>query len=716
MKKLYRLNNLYLSVILFVALLLAATTSAQNTETAKPSAVADTTVKAVKPKRGTSQGLPDARLNYTPGKIPAYWSIATAESIMARYPDYREAYWKPWSYVHGYMFYGFEMLYRTTGDRRYLDFIKKYIDNFVDEKGNFHGDNLNNLDNLMTGSSIVDLYGYTHAERYKTAATQFRKVFDTYPRSHDGQFWHGAKSPNMWIDGVFMGQMFLIRYGKIIGDSKYCYDEAAKQITVCAKHLLKGETGLYLHGWTEQPEQAKWADPKTGLSPEVWSEGMGWLALVTVELLAEMPNSHPQYAQIKDIYIRLANGLKRTQDKKTGGWFMIVDKGDQPDNWIDPSGTGMFVYFIQRGIDIGVIRKKEYATVVANGYKSLTSFGQINNHGLVDVVGGGDGIGIKKDYATYVSYKRMTNAKETVGGFLWGTAIVEKPRRSKDSSVLPQHHNFACADYTQGKVFILENDQIVWQHEAPNSNDLWVLSNGNLLFTTGHGVLELTRKNDTIFHYESKNEVYACQRLNNGNTFIGECNSGRLLEVSPKGKIVKEVRILPDSVRDGGHAYMRNARRLDNGHFLVAHYGLKVIREYDENGTMVWEVSVPGGPHTAIRLPNGNTLVSEADAKKDPHVYEFNKEGKIVWEVSNADLPDKPFKFLGGMQRLPNGNTIICNWLGHNNQFGTAPHILEITRDKKVVWTYSNYKDMKTISTFMDMGKLCNADQNEIIH
>jgi hypothetical protein len=278
-----------------------------------------------------------------------------------------------------------------------------------------------------------------------------------------------------------------------------------------------------------------------------------------------------------------------------------------------------------------------------------------------------------------------------------------------------QHHNFACADYTAGKVMIIEKDSVVWQHAAPNSNDLWVLPNGNLLFTTGNGVLEMNRKNDTLFHYESKSEIYACQRLKNGNTFIGECNSGHLLEISPKGKIVKEVRILPDSVKDGGHAYMRNARRLDNGNFLVAHYVLKVVREYDPTGKIVWEVKAPGGPHSVVRLQNGNTLVSEADAKKDPHVYEFDKAGKIVWEISNADLPDKPFKFLGGLQRLPNGNTIICNWLGHN-QFGTAPHIIEVTKDKKVVWTYSNFKDMKTISTFMDMDQSAYTKGFEPLH
>lgn len=81
----------------------------------------------------------------------------------------------------------------------------------------------------------------------------------------------------------------------------------------------------------------------------------------------------------------------------------------------------------------------------------------------------------------------------------------------------------------------------------------------------------MTRQNDTIFHYESQSPIFACQRLKNGNTFVGECVSGRMLEISPKGKIVKEVCILPEGVKDGGFAFMRNARRLDNGHFLVAH-------------------------------------------------------------------------------------------------------------------------------------------------
>ena len=100
-------------------------------------------------------------------------------------------------------------------------------------------------------------------------------------------------------------------------------------------------------------------------------------------------------------------------------------------------------------------------------------------------------------------------------------------------------HAFVCTDYNQGKVFVISPEGIIeWEYDgATNANDIWVLPGGNLLFNTGHGVKEVTRDKRVVFHYDSSSEIYACQRLTNGNTFIGECSSGRLLEVAPDGKI-----------------------------------------------------------------------------------------------------------------------------------------------------------------------------------
>ena len=67
-----------------------------------------------------------------------------------------------------------------------------------------------------------------------------------------------------------------------------------------------------LHAWTTEPSKVEWANSE-GLSPEVWSEGMGWYSLVVPELLAVLPESHPDYGEIKSIYLKMAKGLKEGQ-------------------------------------------------------------------------------------------------------------------------------------------------------------------------------------------------------------------------------------------------------------------------------------------------------------------------------------------------------------------------------------------------------------------
>lgn len=273
-------------------------------------------------------------------------------------------------------------------------------------------------------------------------------------------------------------------------------------------------------------------------------------------------------------------------------------------------------------------------------------------------------------------------------------------------------HAFVCTDYTQGIVCIFsEEGKLVWQYPAVRCNDVWVLPSGNLLFNTGNGVKEVTREKEVVFSYESKSEIYACQRLANGNTFIGECSAGRLLEVNPAGKIVKEIQLLSDSM-GGGHFFMRNARKLENGNYLVAHYGLDKVCEYDSSGKIVMQISITGGPHSVIRLPQGNTLIACSDHNGEPRIVEADKNGKIVWQVLKNELPDIQLKFMSGMQCLPNGNLLVTNWLGHN-QFGKAPHAIEITRDKKVVWVYNDYSFLKTMSSI----QLLDLKANEpILH
>ena len=273
-----------------------------------------------------------------------------------------------------------------------------------------------------------------------------------------------------------------------------------------------------------------------------------------------------------------------------------------------------------------------------------------------------------------------------------------------------QCNKYAFSDYTEGKVYVMENGKLVWEHDAPNSNDLWALPNGNLLFTTGNGVLEVTLRNDTVFRYSSDCSVFACQRLKNGNTFVAECESGRLLEIAPDGKIVKEICILPRGVTDAGFSFMRNARKLDNGHYLVAHYKDQCVKEYNSKGKVVWEVDTPGGAHSVIRLPNGHTFAAVADAKlpdgsKNPRIIEFDKKGKIVWEFSNKDIPDRPLLFMTGFQYFSDGRLLLTNWSGHEKSPENATHLLLINKQKEILCRTEAISGIKTMSTVYSLEK-----------
>ena len=351
------------------------------------------------------------------------WSKKMAETIIKRFPNPNDFPYKSWSYSQGFMLWGMEALYRYTGDNTYSDYIMSYADTHVSPNGGLLKFDGSSMDDMMSGAIIVWAYTQTKAEKYKKACYTIRRAFDDYPRNSDNGFWHSRKTPGqMWVDGVFMGQMFLTKYGHYIDDSKYCFDEAAKQLKVIYDRCNKD--GLILHAYSED-RQAKWADKQTGLSPEVWSEGLGWYALILPQVLELMPK-HPEKDRLIKQYRELLYALKKHQCAKTGLWFQVVDKGEQPDNWHDSSGSAMFLYSIQKALELNIVPKDEYLPVAEKAWSGLVSKVKINSEGLVDLYDACDGVCVQTDYSVYINYQKTVNAKEAVGAFLWAAALIEK--------------------------------------------------------------------------------------------------------------------------------------------------------------------------------------------------------------------------------------------------------------------------------------------------
>ena len=244
-------------------------------------------------------------------------------------------------------------------------------------------------------------------------------------------------------------------------------------------------------------------------------------------------------------------------------------------------------------------------------------------------------------------------------------------------------HSFLA---TGGETYILDGDgQVTWSYPK-STRDGWVLPNGNVLLALskandGGSVVEVTREGKTVFEFKgTQSEVNTAQALENGNILLTEAGAKpRLLEVTRDGKIAVEV-ALQAQTKDH-HLQTRMARKLKNGNYLVPQLLDKVVREYQPDGKVVWEVATPHWPFTAIRLDDGNTLINCTLGNLS---IEVDAAGKTVWQVSNDDFPSKPFDDACGAQRLPNGNTVIT-------AYHTGPgkvRLFEVTRDKQIVWTH----------------------------
>jgi len=268
-------------------------------------------------------------------------------------------------------------------------------------------------------------------------------------------------------------------------------------------------------------------------------------------------------------------------------------------------------------------------------------------------------------------------------------------------------HRVLAAD--NGRVALIGADgKVAW--EMPNRHtchDITLLPNGNVLMPVSNtAIVEVTPEKKEVWRYEAKPkpgyegkiEIHAFQRLRDGRTMVAESGNRRIVEVDKGGKIVKEVPITvekPDAHRD-----TRLARKLDNGNYLVCHEGDGAVREYSPEGTVVWtyRLDLAGRPRSgghgpeghgtevfgAIRLANGNTMIACGNGNR---VIEVTPQGKTVWSVEQKELPGVTLAWVTTLHALPNGNLVIGNChAGPEN-----PQLVEVTRDKKVVWTFKDF-------------------------
>lgn len=257
------------------------------------------------------------------------------------------------------------------------------------------------------------------------------------------------------------------------------------------------------------------------------------------------------------------------------------------------------------------------------------------------------------------------------------------------------HSFLACGGQTR---IVGEDGKVVWRYKH-GSQDGYVLPNGNILlavkkckpFPAG-AVVEVTRDGkETVIFKGTQHEIHTVSPIDNGRLLVAEGGQKpRLLEIDRAGKI--HVEILLQCQTKNLHMGTRMARKLADGTYLAPHLLDFAVKQYDTTGKVIKTIdtTVEGDPErkihtwpfTAIRLPDGSTHVNLTHSNRS---VRFDAEGKIIWQLTNDDLPGPWLADPCGGQVLPNGNIVIASY-GQRN--AKLPKLIEVTPDKRVVWTH----------------------------
>jgi hypothetical protein len=223
-----------------------------------------------------------------------------------------------------------------------------------------------------------------------------------------------------------------------------------------------------------------------------------------------------------------------------------------------------------------------------------------------------------------------------------------------------------------------------------------------LLVSIDQGYVELDVVDGTrLVSVTSFSGITGACRIPDGTTALADVS--RIIIASPTGVMQRTFNLpAPSDV---------NLRAI-NRHPVTGNYWLtktEVIYEVTPQGTINWQANMPtGSKGYSVWWRETNGLPDGAYATTgDPGtVVEIDGKKNIVRTVG-GDTIFSYLDFFSGFVRLPNGNFVVANWLGHHGnasglggEFATH-QVVEFTPDNKVVWSWGSVSLADLITNVM---------------
>lgn len=323
----------------------------------------------------------------------------------------------------------------------FYEYVLRYYDTIVQPDGSVltYRKSKYNLDHICPGRPLFEIAGRTGEERYRKVLDTLFRQLEEHPRNDDGGFWHKQTYPHqMWLDGLYMGEPFYAEYAvRNFGGSEYLENlkaDIVNQFVTVGGHTYDPATGLYRHAYDDSREMF-WCDPETGQSQHAWGRAMGWYAMAIVETLQYLGVDETTQPMV-DILCHIYEVLPDYADPVSGMWYQVLDAPGREGNYVESTGSIMFVYAMLKGVRLGYL-PAELQAEAANAYERFVErFVRENPDGTISItdccaVAGLGGKTMRSgtfDY--YISEPIIENDCKGVGPFIWASLEYEMLRNS----------------------------------------------------------------------------------------------------------------------------------------------------------------------------------------------------------------------------------------------------------------------------------------------
>ncbi len=346
---------------------------------------------------------------------PTQYAVAACETLMRKFEARMLPPARFFHYHAGVFLSGMQKTWQLTGDERFFEYARAYVDSLIDEQGNITNYNPGRLDDLQASVLIYPIWERDPQYKYKEALDAVGYYIKHFPRCENGGYWHKEVCHGeMWLDGLYMAGPISCMYGKTFNKPEY-FGYAAEQAQLMREKTRDEKTGLWYHAW-DSKKKCEWADPVTGLAPEFWGRSIGWVPVAMLEESDYIPQDDPNWKIVTDIAVELLEAVAKYQHPENHLWYQVVDKLDGEGNWPEISCSCLYVSAMFKAIRKGLMDEK-YLDAAKKGYEAVINTLKFDENGiLISGVCVGTGVG---DYTHYINRPTSTNDLHGVGAFLY---------------------------------------------------------------------------------------------------------------------------------------------------------------------------------------------------------------------------------------------------------------------------------------------------------